>query len=362
MFTIKRCWQLYAQESFAHSIFPALAGCILVYASRVPWLKDPDGKIYSAWDIPINIGWQFHTPILSYGLLCSCCAIYVFLVACANWLACRRMGGSFARGSLKDGYVLSALLCLLPVGLFLAQFLIFDVLWIDQLAQHQDQTLLINLHLGYNIYALHFLITPFTLDTANIQGRIKLLVDQMSFGSLLACLSASLLLSYRCSHLFKLHRSDPAPKKRHGLVWRMGIALLVVVCLGLLGRVPAAMVCEAEASASLTQADYAQASRWLDRALFLNPVLDQLSSYHIQRGQIRYFLYHDDQSDDSHAYIAFIASQHSHYPNAYQGLLGVWKLHRDIPWITNELDTVLEQSAESHGALVNTIGETPISV
>lgn len=362
MFIIERCWRLYSKESFVRSIFPALAGCILVYASCVPWLKDPNGKIYAAWDIPITIGWQFHTPIFSYGLLCFCCAIYVFLVACANWLACGCMGGSFARRPLKDGYVASALCCFLLVILFLAQFLMFDVLWIDQLIQHENQTLLINLHLGYNIYALHIRITPFSLDPLNLQDRVKLLVDQMSFGPLLVCLSAGILLSYRYSRLFKLHRSNPAPKKRHGLIWRSGITLAVVVCLGLLGRVPAAMVCEAEASASLTQADYAQASLWLDRALFFNPVLDQLSSYHMQRGQIRYFLYRDDQSDDSHAYLASIAAQQSHYPDAYQELLGVWKLHRDIPWITSEMDTILEQSAESHGALVNTIGKTPTLV
>src|SRR5690348_13439369 len=67
------------------SIAPALAGVVMLVASMLPWLIDPLGTSYSAWAIAIDVGWQFHTAIISYGLLCTGVALYAFLVAYAQW-------------------------------------------------------------------------------------------------------------------------------------------------------------------------------------------------------------------------------------------------------------------------------------
>jgi hypothetical protein len=63
-------------------IIPAAVGCSMLCASALPWLNDPLQGFYSAWKLPVDIGWQFHINILSYGLLCTCCAILAFLTAC----------------------------------------------------------------------------------------------------------------------------------------------------------------------------------------------------------------------------------------------------------------------------------------
>ena len=67
------------------SIIPAVAGCVMIGASLLPWLTDPLQGNYSAWKLPIDIGWQFHVAIVNYGLLCLCCALYAFCVSYAHW-------------------------------------------------------------------------------------------------------------------------------------------------------------------------------------------------------------------------------------------------------------------------------------
>ncbi len=76
---------LQARLSFKKVIIPTVAGCIMIGASLLPWLNGPLGESYSAWQLPIDIGWQFRIAIINYGLLCLCCAIYAFVVAYAHW-------------------------------------------------------------------------------------------------------------------------------------------------------------------------------------------------------------------------------------------------------------------------------------
>src|SRR5579883_3181448 len=68
---------------------------------------------------------------------------------------------------------------------------------INQLAQHEIQSLLIKQHLGYNVALPLFPIHPLKLDTSQFTDRLVLFIDQLSFGPLLPCLCAGLLFCNR---------------------------------------------------------------------------------------------------------------------------------------------------------------------
>src|SRR5579859_6478392 len=78
-------------------IMPLLAGCTMLSASLLPWLIDPLGKAFSAWQLPIDIGWQVRSGIFSYGLLCLCCGLYAFFIAYRTWTRGRAGGPSTGR-------------------------------------------------------------------------------------------------------------------------------------------------------------------------------------------------------------------------------------------------------------------------
>jgi ribosomal protein S26 len=358
----KHAWERYRDVTSLRFIVPALSACLMTCASIVPWLKEPSGGVDSAWKIPIDIGWQVRLGFFSYGVLCLCCTIYLLLMAYTNWPTSDRLWRSwypFVSRYLKNTYVWASLLCLLPCVLFCLQYLVFDVQGIDQLTQQKVQVLLIQQHLGYNIYAPHIPINPFTLDTAHLAGRVTLLANQLSFGPLLPCLGTIILLGYRNSHWFSVACIEThKTRKQPGLNWWIKMVLFVCAVMVLLGRVPLATICQYEVSASLMVGDYEHASWWLDQALFFEPALNQVASYHIQRGQIQYFLYHDEQSDDARAFIASVDFQRTHYQDAYQQLFAIWTMHHDAPWVLREIDTVLEQFVESKHALVREVDQS----
>ena len=335
MLTFRQHWFLKGnwQPGFNNVIIPGVAGCIMVCASVLPWLNDPLGEASSAWELPIDIGWQFRVGIFSYGLLCLCCAGYAFLVAYANWKPFK--GGDY----FVQKRITAGLLCLIPVALFLLQYLCIDAGSMASLAQHETQMLLMQNHLGYRVAGHLIPIDPFLLDISTLSGRLELLADQVSIGLLLPCLSAWLLIDYR---RFTTPPRTVASKKRRNYILFAGILIFVVV----LGRAPAAMVCEYQARTSLTEGNYAQALVWLDRALILNPALNQVAYYHIERGQALYFLRPDQQSDDSHAYHAFIYRQQRDYLDAYQELLAVWHSQHTSSWVVSEMSITLERLAE----------------
>ena len=329
---LKGNWQPHAQLSFNNVIIPGVAGCIMACASVLPWLNDPLGEAYSAWELPIDIGWQFRIGIFSYGLLCLCCAGYAFLVTYAQWKLFK--GGDY----FVQQRITAGLLCLIPVALFLLQYLCIDVSEINHLYQHKIQILLLQQHFDYRITNQLSPIDPFILDISTIHGRLQLLIDQASVGLLLPCLSAWMLIDYK-----RLLR-QVASKKQHKLNWFASILMLVLLVV--LGRAPAGMVCEYQAKASLAEGNYAQALVWLDRAFILNPALNQVAYYHIERGQALYFLHPDQQSDDSHAYLAFTYRKQGDYLDAYQELLVVWHSQHTSSWVVSEVSITLERLSE----------------
>src|SRR5436190_232557 len=70
-------------------IMPALAGSILGAASLLPWLSDPLGKQFSAWQLPVDIGWQLRSSIFNYGMLSCCEALVAFWIAIQAWITLR---------------------------------------------------------------------------------------------------------------------------------------------------------------------------------------------------------------------------------------------------------------------------------
>lgn len=339
-------------------ILPAIAGCIMLGASALPWLTDPLGKGYSAWKLSIDIGWQFRSSILNYGLLCLGCAIYAFVLAYAQWHSFRSVknppAGRNTTGVLPAGMGrlssihsgIAGLLCIMPVVLFLLQYLFADVGGINRLAQDEIQALLLRTHFGYSVAAQRISLDAFAVDGSTLQGRFVLLVNQLSIGVLLPCLSAWIVIHYR--RFFAVsHRAVPRKRQYH----RWLIGLLMLVGLIVLGRAPVAMACEYQAKASLAEGNYAPALGWLDTARSLNPALNQVASYHIERGQALYYLHPNQQSDDSRAYLAFTYSEKRDFVDAYQELLAFWQLHQPAPWIVDETSIVLERLAESTQAL-----------
>jgi hypothetical protein len=151
-----------------------------------------------------------------------------------------------------------------------------------------------------------------------------------------------MLVDYR--RLIKIvpRRAEPRTYRRHPWLFSVGICVLVVA----FGRAPASMVCEYEAKAALAAGNYANALSSLDGALILNPALDQVAYYHIERGQALYLLHPDQYSSESRTYLAFAYREQGDYLDSYQELLAVWQTNRTAPWVKDEMTLTLERLAE----------------
>ncbi|GCE10908.1 hypothetical protein [Tengunoibacter tsumagoiensis] len=358
MFTLLSLRWLYRSGLPLRYLAPGMAALISISAAFMPWLKDPFGTVYTGWTLPIYVGWYLHSRFLNYGVLCLCTALYSLLVCFARRPLLRLLQKSSWRSLaellLKERYGWAGFFCCIPFLLFLLQYLYIDVQGINMIAQHKAQTLLIQQHLGYGLLSQRLPISPFTMDISTISGRFSLLANQASFGALIPLLAAGITWSYRQRALVPSSQriiAAETTRERWGkrLIW----LAIVLPFLCLLGRVPVADICEAAASNYLNAGNYEQASWWWDKALRLNPDIDQLTYYHVQRGQIRYFLHHDDVSDESIAYLAYSEYQHGNYETAYQRLFGVWTAHKNVSWVVNEIDQILARQAESKRPLGN---------
>lgn len=328
----------------AHILVPAVAGALMLGTCLLPWLNDPLNKTKLAWNLPIDIGWQFHIGIFNYGLLCLTCAGCAFAAAFINWKMFRCHVPPVSRWAGRAGW-----LCLLPVLLFLLQYLFADLTAINHLAQHRVQMLLIQRHFGYAVALPLIPIDPRAFTSSTLLMRLELLVDQISIGPLLPIVSAWLLIAVQ-------RRSPVGPVKKRRTITRLlgwGLVLaLLIVC----GRAPASVACEYQAKVSLAQGNYAQALQWLDRAVALNPQLDSITYYHAQRGEALYYLQPGQLNDEIRFYLADSSLQEKDNLNAYRELYIVWQTHRALPWVQDEMNIVLTNLAENVGPLSNTRG------
>jgi hypothetical protein len=321
----------------AQSIVPAVAACIMLFASVLPWLNDPLAGLSSAWKLPVDIGWQFRIGIFNYGLLCACCAALAFFTAYVHQEPSRR-----AR-YFTPGYVSLGLLCMVPFFLFLLQYLFVDVHGVDVLAQHMIQELLVQKHFGYGVASQLIPLSPFEVTTATFAGRFELLLDLVSPGPFISLACGCLLIG--CQRFLAVTPSTVV-KKRPNPAWFLLMPFACLALVVVLGRAPAAMTFNYFAKSSLAAGDSLIAMKWLDVAHALNPALDQVPYYHIERGQAYYALRPDDQSDDSRVYLAFVYRGQGNNLDADQELFALWHAHPASPWVVDELSITLEKLAE----------------
>ncbi len=327
-------------------LLPAIAACIMLLASVVPWYSDPLGGNYSAWTLPIDLDWQFHSGLINYGLLCCLCAIFIALMALANWKPFKGSGFFIDKGTM------AGLLCLVPVALFLFQYIIADPATIDHITQREIQLLLIQRHFNYDSPQQFISISPLNIDSTTVLNRIRLLFDVTSIGIYLPLLSAVLLFNHR--------RFSPAlphnPKQRGYLFWA-GVMVMVVLSIIIFGRAPAALYSGNQVKSALSAGNYTKALWWLNTELELNPSLDNMDYYHIERGQALFYLHPNQPNIESYAYLASVYSQHADINDAYQQLFLAWQSHRTIPWIVNDIDYALEKNIESTRPLQGTVSD-----
>ena len=347
-------------------LLPLIAGGAMLGASLLPWLTDPLGENFSAWHLPVDIGWQVHVPLFTYGLLCFCCALLCFLIAAS---ACRELiaGQALAREiqlhrnyqtatlirptrlqafadfiNTNQGCALVGLLCLVPMALFFIQYLYIDMGSIALLANHEMQAMLVKAHFGYGTATQFMPIQIATFNPATLHGRLSLVLDQLNPGFFVPCLCALLLLSARSLYPNRPRVNRQRSRRRTLLLIAAVFALLLIV----LGRAPAALLSKYQAEHLLTTSDYNGALKWLDYARKLNPSLSQLAEYNVERGQARYYLNPGDTSLESRAYLSSFYRQQNDYLSSYQELLGIVASRQNAPWIIDELNTTLERSAE----------------
>lgn len=326
-------------------IMPALAGSALGVASLLPWLRDPLGKQFSAWQLSVDTGWHLCSGMFNYGLLCCCEALFTFWIALQVWqsLHAKKRTPAEIRAQLflPIYCTIAGLLSLLLPILFLIQYLYTDMGSVAQLTNHEIQAQLIKAKLGYSSAAQFFPIETISFDPITQRGRVTLLLDQIGSGSFLPLVAALLLLiSHR--HFPQLVQGGLA-RKRRAIMWGGGFILILLV---LLGPAPAAIVCNYQAQRLLAQGDYTKALNWLDRAQKLNLSLDQLPSYHIERGHAWYFLHPAQPTADSQLYLAAFYRQQNDFLSSYQELLAARQRAPRTQWVLDEFIVTLAHLAE----------------
>jgi hypothetical protein len=308
---------------------PLLAAIVLLLAAFLPWLDDPFGSSMTAWQIPFDPGWQFHSPFLNYGLLCSIIALCLCLQSVARSLPTSYRLSFFATFPL-------ALLCLLPLFLFLGQMLCCNFSDMARIAQHARQMLLAQRLFLYSVADPLVPLSPFTLHTSTLWGRSQLLVNQLGYALLLPLLS-SLMLRF-CPPCYSVLITRPVSSR-----WR----ILLPLCMGCLLCLTFARACigilyEKQAQIALSSGSYQQALALLDTAHLFLPTLDAAAFYHLERGQALYYLSSQSLSPEILAYLAATSRSTQDFPTAFQHGYALWKSFPSTPWISDELSETLE--------------------
>ncbi len=318
-----------------HGFMPLLVGCIMLLASFFPWLNDPLGVTYIGWNIPVDVGWQIRLLWLNYGLLCSACALLAFSQVYRYWRPGRRPTEPI------DSLLLLGLTCLIPTALFYLQYICVDIHAADTLAQHKIQALLIQQHFTYKFSDDLIQLQPLQISSASLQGRIQILIDQVAIGQLLP-----LLCSWLCISCHSIAKS-PAWQFSRSKQWKRWLLGAVIACC-ILGRGPAAMLCDTQAKNLLVEGDYPGAIHWLDAAAFLNPWFQQVAFYHVQRGWAWYFLRPDQTDPDRLGYLSSVYLQQGNLAGAYQNDLIIQNKQKYPPaWVTAQQSLVLANLAET---------------
>jgi hypothetical protein len=338
----------YRSWIYYRAILPAIAGCSLLIASFLPWFIDPTGQCFSAWQLSVDIGWQLRSGIFNYGLLCLGCACASFFVAYMAW---RTLQAEITDEPFVAIYPVAkyasivAIVCLIPSLLFLLQCLFIDMGSIATLTRGELQVYLVKIHFNYSTADQFIPIQPFTFHPLNFSERLALILDQSNIGLFLPLVSTLILLFTRS---LQPRKPITAYQTKEGL-HRLHIILATIVSLFIavaLGRGPTAFVCIYQAEHLLNTGDYNGVLQWLDVAHLLNPSLDQLAAYHIERGQAWYFLHPQQHNLESQVYLADYYLQQNDLVSSYQELTAVQQKYPHISWVTDEISISIAQLAE----------------
>ncbi|MBV9229108.1 MAG: hypothetical protein JOZ18_07325, partial [Chloroflexi bacterium] len=313
----------------------------------LPWLDDPLQGTYSGWKLPVDIGWQFHTPWINYGLLCTLCALLAFLTAGVH-LFSKKRGKDFAQWydkNISRWHALLGALCTVPFFFFMVQYLFADLHGMDLLTQDTTQALFIQQHLGYALPSLLIPLVPLKFSSATFLERLTLLANTAVPSIFLTLISGYLLTSLRPYH----EEPEPATeeereraKRKRSILIGLGVFVLLVV----FGRAPAAIICLNAAKASLGGGDDITALKWLHAATVFNPALNDVPYYHVYLGEAYYTLNSNVESDDSRIFLAFEYRSQGDLLDAEQKINILWHAHPTAPWVVSEASTLYETLAE----------------
>jgi tetratricopeptide (TPR) repeat protein len=350
-----------------HYLVPIIMACLMIGATFLPWIIDTLGGEYSAWKVQVNIDWQIQFSEFNYGLICVLCAGVLLYRVLNHW---RLRDDPRAQAEYQVVSKPVGWLCLFPIGLLMFQYLFADVEAIDILAQHEIQMLLIQQQFTYNVLNQVLTLVPFTTSPTNygatvvsgttLGGRFILLLDSLGPGVLLplaAGITGLVYSGYSGAAARKLKPVVPFKQrlKEHWPVWLLaGLFLLVVF-----GRAPAAMASEYQAKQVLSMGDYNGAISWLNLAVVLNPGLNDLATYHNERGRADYYMQTGHLTDDAHTYLASVYESENDYTDATNELVYVWDNHRNenLPWLKEQLSFTLEWLSEFSVKTTTTVGE-----
>lgn len=339
----RRTWYFHRGLAPLQGIIPAVTGSIVLIASVLPWLLNPLGGTVSAWGVPFNIGWPLPLPqVFSYGLLCLCWGIYAWVIGVKNWRAVKRQELAVS--------VRPTLAGVLGVALFVSilwQYLVVDMGGINQLAQEQIQTLFTQNNFGYNVPAALFPLDLSSWDISTPFGRFELLADNAGLGMFLPFICGFILLASRGLFGPSLVKTIRPADRRRRFISNMLAPTLILVLVVLFGRGLAAIGCEYVAKGFLATGDYTSALGWLDTAVLFNPTFDQVSYYHMERGQAMYFLHGRQLNAESSVYLAHNYRLQRYYSDAYQQLIDIWNQGQRQSWLKDELTITLEQYSQS---------------
>jgi hypothetical protein len=324
---------------------PLVAGAMMIWASISPWLQDPLGSLTTAWQLPVDPGWQIQAPALTYGLLCAASAIGCWFLVIARYLPfVNRLGLPQLR--------YKALICLVPALLFSGQMLCCDFARITHMAQHEQQALLIHRLFLYSTVDQLILLRPFVLHVSTFWGRLQILIDQLDYGFLFPLLAFCLLAIWEN---FGSRTTGLRSKKSAFL-----LPLSIILLPGLIfARASIGAVYEKQAQSALSAGAYEQALSLLDTARFFLPTLNDAAFYHLERGQALYYLSPQQRTTlESRAYLAASYRALRDFPDAFQQDYALWVDFPSTPWIVDELSGTLEVWIESQQPLKLGAGQT----
>jgi tetratricopeptide (TPR) repeat protein len=354
-----RPWSAHRSWAPYRIILPGIAGVLMLVASIFPWFNDPNGMHLTAWQLPVDLGWQLRFGIVNYGTLCTFCTFYIFFVSKQAWNVHQAQRSADPASllmtshlSLTRCYRRAGLLCLVPPLLFLFQFLLVDMGMIAEMTRNQIQLELARYHFGYPFAPELILILPFTLYQLHMTSRLAILLDQTDIGMFVPLLCTLIMFMAR-SFLPRASTAARIARQQYVMPYRRRIELVIVALLAVivLGRAPFALANVYQAEHLLSIGNYTAALSWLDHAQQLNPSLDTLSEYHIARGQAWYFLHPQQPDAESSAYLSSYYLAQNDVFTSYQELKNTWSTYPHTSWLRDATSLSLAELAEMQNPL-----------